>query len=59
MVDKFKKRSFYLFNTEYEYVCRPIQKFYQLIHPQLILYKFVEKRILNTMQVFIVQNTAK
>ena len=24
MVDKFKKRSFYLFNTEYQYVCYPI-----------------------------------
>ena len=35
MVDKFKKRSFYLFNTEDEYVCRPIRKFYSLIHPQL------------------------
>ena len=35
MVDKFKKRSFYLFNTEYEYVCRLKQKFYQLIPPQL------------------------
>ena len=34
-MDKFKKRSFYLYNTEYEYVCRFIQKFYYLIHPQL------------------------
>ena len=58
MVDKFKKRLFYLFNTEYEYVCK-VQKYkyknsinlFIRSFPQLILYRFVEKCILNTMQV--------
>ena len=40
MVEKFKKRSFYLFNTEYEYVSHPIQKFYQLTTSNLHLFYY-------------------
>ena len=63
--------SFYVFNTEYEYVCEVaeykteptivnLDNLFIRSYSQLTFYRFVEKRISNTnMQVFIAQNTTE